>query len=132
LSKLAPGFHIFGTGKLFVRSLVVYQCVLKTDLDQSTKLVSIERTHKELNGSYRQEASTMDYAIFPRGNTFHLHDLFLTESFGLTVRFLDGNGQFETFDLKSNIEASPHLLFRSLFEDEELRLVSYVEAKPIK
>lgn len=130
MSKFAPGFHLFSKGKVQVRSLVIYQCLFKPEIDEE-KAVSIERTYKDVGGQFRHEATNMDYAIFPRGSTFHLHDIFLTDSFGITVRFLNGKGQFETFDLKSNVEAHPPLLFYSVFGGEEIRLVSYVEAKPV-
>jgi hypothetical protein len=129
VSKLAPGFHLFSTGKVFVRSLVLYQCVFEAGSDEAT-LLSIERTYRGVGG-YRHEASNVDYAIFPRGGTLHLHDLFLTDTFGLTVRFRSGKGQIETYDLKSNVEANPPLLFLSLHGEEEIRLVSHVEANPV-
>ena len=125
-----PGFHLFSKGKTQVRSLVIYQCSFKPDI-QETKAVSIERTYKEVGGQYRHVETNMDYAIFPRGNTFHLHDVFLTDSFGITVRFLHGKGQFEVVDLKSQVEADSPLKFFSVFGEEEIRLVSYVEAKPV-
>lgn len=129
MSKLAPGFHLFSQDKTQVRSLVIYQCVFKPDAEED-KAVSIERTYKEIGGQLRHEATNMDYAIFPRGSTLHLHDIFLTDTFGITVRFLNGKGQFETFDVKSNVEARPPLVFLSLSGDE-IRLPSYVEAKTV-
>jgi hypothetical protein len=126
MAKLTKGFHLFGTKKVFIRSLVIYQCVFKPGADEG-KLVSIQRTYKELDGSLRHEASNVDYTVFPRGGTFHLHDLFLTELFGISVTFLNGKGQFEFFDLKSNVERTPLLTFLAPGK-EEILLSNHAEA----
>ena len=130
MAKLAQGFHLFGKNKILVRSLVIYHCQFK-ELQDESELVSIKRTYRELDGSYRHEESNLDYTIFSRGGTFHLHDIFLTDSFGITVAFMDTKGQFEIFDLESDIERNKQLEFLNL-EREEVLLLSHVEANPVK
>jgi hypothetical protein len=129
VANLAKGFHLFGTNKASVRSLVIYQCLFKDRTDEAN-LVSIQRTYKELDGSFRHEDSTMDYSVFLRAGTFHLHDIFLTTSFGITVTFLNGKGEFEIFDLNSDVQRHPLLEFIS-FNREEVLLLSHVEASRV-
>lgn len=129
MAKLAQGFHLFGTNKVFVRSLVIHKCLFKPNPDEAN-LISIKRTHKDLDGRLRQEESNIDYAIFPRGGTLHLHDLVLTNSFGITVTFLNGRGEFETFELNSEVEQQPLLEFLT-FSNEEVLLLSHLEANLI-
>jgi hypothetical protein len=130
MAKLAKGFHLFGTDKVFVRSLIIYKCIFAPNAEED-KAVSITRTHIDPDGSYRREETHMDYAIFSRGGTFHLHDLFLNSMFGITVTLLNGKGNFEIFDLKSDVPRHPLLVFQKP-DNEEVLLLSHVEATQIR
>lgn len=129
MATLVKGLHLFGTSKVFVRSLIIYQCLFTPDSGE-TKLASIERTYKELDGSFRYEESNIDYAMFASGGTFHLHDIFLTDRFGITVSFTNSKGQLEIFDLNSKVQRHPLLTILSL-NKEEVLLLSHVEASSV-
>jgi hypothetical protein len=130
MAKLITGFHLFGTGNVYLRSLVIYRCALKQRHDEK-KLVTIQRTREQADGSYTYEDSNVDYTVFSRGGTFHLHDLYLSESFGITVKFIDGQGQFELSDNSSNSEQQQLLVFFDP-ERDEVSLLCHAEVSPIK
>jgi hypothetical protein len=129
MSVQETGFEIFATEKLNVRSLVVFGCKFGKNTD-GEKLVEIKRAFKGTDGEVRHEACTVDYTVFEEGGTFHLHDLFVSESFGLSVTFLEGKGHFQ-FDSQKPKSEGQLLVFRKP-NGEESQLTCHIEATPIE
>jgi len=124
------GFQIFAKEKLNLRSLVVFGCKFGERTD-GEKIVDITRIFRGPDGVVRHEPCTVDYTVFEEGGTFHLHDLFVTDSFGLAVNFLEGKGHFQFHSQKPKGEGQQLLVFHTS-SGEESQLTCHVEATPIE
>ncbi len=130
MSGQETGFQMFAKAKVNVRSLVVFGCQFGEKTD-GEKLVEIKRAFKGPDGAIRHEACTVDYTVFEEGGTFHLHELFVSESFGLSVTFLKGKGHFQFRSKKPSGEGQQLLVFQKL-NGEESELTCHIEAVPIE
>jgi hypothetical protein len=127
---LSYGFHLFGRAKVDLRQLVIYRCQFK-EVPAGTRFVEITRTFKSRDGSLDFEDSNIEAGVFLPGNTLHLQNIFLNETFGLTVRFLNKTGQFEFLEGDLAVGAHPLLEFQTL-EGADLAPVSFIEASRIQ
>lgn len=127
---LSYGFHLFGRAKVDLRQLVIYRCHFK-EVEAGTRLVEINRTFRGRDGSLDFEDSNIEAGIFLPGGTLHLQNIFVHESFGLTVRFLNKTGQFEFLEGDLAVGAHPLIEFQTL-EGTDLAPMSFIEASRIQ
>jgi hypothetical protein len=133
MAILSKGFHLFGTAKLTLRSLVVHRLQLAKGIDPKTAL-TIRRAYKLKDGGLRFEDANIDYQLFIPASTLTVHDLFLTENFGISVNFLEENGKFDFSGLDSDLPRPDSLSFSTLESEEVLPLcqaVTELLAKPV-
>ena len=131
MPRSETGFYLFGTNKVYLRSLVIFQCSFEEGKNQE-QLLKIERAFEEADGSIMYEETDVDYAIFSRGGTLHLHDLFLSETFGIRVSFLNAKDKVAVLDGKSNAEKPEHILFQSPSDRKEISLLCHIESSLVK
>jgi hypothetical protein len=92
-----------------------------------TSLIEVSRAFKHSGETIALEDSNIKAAVFERGKTVMLHDIFLSESFGVSIKFKDDSSAFiSEFGLKQ-----PELLEITATDGRDIGLVSFVEASAV-
>ena len=117
--------YVFGTTKVNLRQLVFFNCRLSKSI---TSLIEVSRAFKRSGETIALEGSNIKAAVFVPAKTVILHDIFLSESFGVSIKFKDDSGAFiSEFSLKQ-----PELLEITSADGKDIRLLSFVEADALK
>jgi hypothetical protein len=101
--------------------------------DEFRKKVEISRTHKTSTGSYQEEESKMDFQTFDEIEAFCLHDIFLSDVFGLTVKLLDSVSEFQFADRRDGQFAIVNtLVLLSTLEGKEIHPQCFIRGNTLK
>jgi len=117
--------YVFGKTKVNLRQLVFFDCRL---IKRVNRFIDVSRVLKRPGEPIALEESNIKAAVFVRGKSVILHDIFLSETFGVSIKFRDGSGEFIS-------EASlkqPELLEFTTRDGRDIRVLSFVEASAAK
>src|SRR5262249_48785315 len=109
MDMISEGFHLFGKSKLNLRYLIIYKCRFESRTAANPGAVEIKRARKRSDGKCDYESCNVDCSLFVPGATLYLHDIFLTPTFGLRVKFLNKNAKFEFCEPGSDVPVHSEL-----------------------
>jgi len=121
--------HIFGRGKVNLRQLVIFNCqASKAPAGQNAAdFIEIARAYRDGN-AVNLEDSNVVANYFEPTKSLHLNGIFLTETFGLSLKFKDNAGSFSFEAAKKD----KHPLFEARTPDgKEVTILSYAEGAPV-
>lgn len=118
--------HVFGKTKINLRQLVIFNCHL--DRDKPCSIV-VSRAYRGWSKKVVElEDANVKAEVFLPSGTVHLNDIFLSEHFGVSIAFQDQSGAF----VQDTAQGAQEWLDFRTGNGKEIRLMSYVQASPVR
>jgi hypothetical protein len=123
-SQSHPQIYVFGKGKIDLRQFVIFNCQLSgADKD----CIEVLRAYRQYRDDVRLEKSNIAASVSASTKTVHLEELFLTHSFGLSIRFKEGTGSF----VSDPSQQPNEFLEITTEEGTNVRLLSFLSASKL-